>query len=97
MNLDEQLGALEVGVDQLIQAVVAPQAENIPETSANVTAQEAPAASHAASAAAAERVAPEAASAAVDAAESAPAPPENRPPGCNPHSKSTAPHRTRSP
>jgi hypothetical protein len=74
MNLHEQLGALEVGVDQLIQAVVAPQAENIPETSANVTAQEAPAASHAASAAAAERVAPEAASAAVDAAESAPAP-----------------------
>jgi hypothetical protein len=39
MNLHEQLGALEVGVDQLIQAVVAPQAENIPETSANVTAQ----------------------------------------------------------
>ncbi|MFM0695212.1 hypothetical protein PQQ64_23440 [Paraburkholderia graminis] len=32
MNLHEQLGALEVGVDQLIQAVVAPPAENIPET-----------------------------------------------------------------
>ncbi|CAB3703119.1 hypothetical protein [Paraburkholderia rhynchosiae] len=32
MNLHEQLGALEVGVDQLIQAVVAPQAQNIPET-----------------------------------------------------------------
>lgn len=61
MNLHEQLGALEVGVDQLIQAVVAPQAENIPETSANVTAQEAPAASHAASAA-------------VEAAEPAPVP-----------------------
>jgi hypothetical protein len=74
MNLHEQLGALEVGVDQLIQAVVAPQAENIPETSANVTTQEAPAASHAASEAAAERVAPEAASAAAEAAESAPVP-----------------------
>jgi hypothetical protein len=34
MNLHEQLGALEVGVDQLIQAVVAPQAQNIPETPA---------------------------------------------------------------
>jgi len=32
MNLHEQLGALEVGVDQLIQAVVAPQAQNISET-----------------------------------------------------------------
>ena len=32
MNLHEQLGALEMGVDQLIQAVVATQAENIPET-----------------------------------------------------------------
>ncbi|MEZ0600773.1 hypothetical protein ACAX43_01230 [Paraburkholderia sp. IW21] len=42
MNLHEQLGALEVGVDQLIQAVVAPQAENIPETSAQAAAQEAP-------------------------------------------------------
>src|SRR6266403_219734 len=35
MNLHEQLGALEMGVDQLIQAVVAPQAENIPETPAH--------------------------------------------------------------
>lgn len=34
MNLHEQLGALEVSVDQLIQAVVAPQASNIPETPA---------------------------------------------------------------
>lgn len=34
MNLHEQLGALEMGVDQLIQAVVAPQAQNIPETPA---------------------------------------------------------------
>lgn len=42
MNLHEQLGALEVGVDQLIQAVVAPQAENIPETPAQAAAQEAP-------------------------------------------------------
>jgi hypothetical protein len=43
MNLHEQLGALELGVDQLIQAVVAPQAENIPETPAEHTAQHAPA------------------------------------------------------
>jgi hypothetical protein len=41
MNLHEQLGALEVGVDQLIQAVVAPQAQNIPETSAAPAAPEA--------------------------------------------------------
>ncbi|TGP40372.1 hypothetical protein EN871_28105 [bacterium M00.F.Ca.ET.228.01.1.1] len=39
MNLHEQLGALEVGVDQLIQAVVAPQAQNIPETRNANTAQ----------------------------------------------------------
>jgi hypothetical protein len=39
MNLHEQLGALEMGVDQLIQAVVAPQAENIPETSAETAAR----------------------------------------------------------
>ncbi|WP_345815658.1 hypothetical protein AAGS40_15440 [Paraburkholderia sp. PREW-6R] len=38
MNLHEQLGALEKGVDQLIQAVVAPQAENNPETSATAGA-----------------------------------------------------------
>lgn len=44
MNLHEQLGALEVGVDQLIQAVVAPQAQNIPETpAANTTPDEVPA------------------------------------------------------
>lgn len=42
MNLHEQLGALEMGVDQLIQAVVAPQAENIPETSAQTAAPMAP-------------------------------------------------------
>ena len=42
MNLHEQLGALEMGVDQLIQAVVAPQAENIPETPADTTAPQAP-------------------------------------------------------
>jgi hypothetical protein len=41
MNLHEQLGALEVGVDQLIQAVVAPQAQNIPETPAATAAPEA--------------------------------------------------------
>jgi hypothetical protein len=38
MNLHEQLGALEMGVDQLIQAVVAPQAENQSETPASVAA-----------------------------------------------------------
>ena len=41
MNLHEQLGALEVGVAQLIQAVVAPQAQNIPETPAASAAPEA--------------------------------------------------------
>jgi hypothetical protein len=40
MNLHEQLGALEVGVDQLIQAVVAPQAQSIPETPAATAAPE---------------------------------------------------------
>ncbi|WP_025602056.1 hypothetical protein [Burkholderia sp. WSM2230] len=49
MNLHEQLGALEVGVDQLIQAVVAPQAQNIPETRNESTPQQA-AAEHAAAA-----------------------------------------------
>ncbi|MGY6256309.1 hypothetical protein [Paraburkholderia caledonica] len=43
MNLHEQLGALEVGVDQLIQAVVAPQAQSIPETRNQADAQHAPA------------------------------------------------------
>jgi len=38
MNLHEQLGALEMGVDQLIQAVVATQADNIPETPQDATA-----------------------------------------------------------
>ncbi|MEC5404028.1 hypothetical protein VOM14_00395 [Paraburkholderia sp. MPAMCS5] len=42
MNLHEQLGALEVGVDQLIQAVVAPQAQNIPETRNENATQAAP-------------------------------------------------------
>jgi hypothetical protein len=42
MNLHEQLGALEMGVDQLIQPVVAPQASNIPETSAEPAATVAP-------------------------------------------------------
>jgi len=50
MNLHEQLGALEMGVDQLIQAVVAPQAENIPPTPQEVAAsQAAESAAHAAS------------------------------------------------
>jgi hypothetical protein len=43
MNLHEQLGALEIGVDQLIQAVVAPQAENIPGTPAETAAPQVPA------------------------------------------------------
>ncbi|NKJ46378.1 hypothetical protein CIC12_06385 [Burkholderia sp. SG-MS1] len=43
MNLHEQLGALEMGVDQLIQAVVAQQPENIPETPAQSAAPHAPA------------------------------------------------------
>jgi hypothetical protein len=38
MNLHEQLGALETGVDQLIQAVVATQAENTPETNTDAAA-----------------------------------------------------------
>ncbi|WP_233833460.1 hypothetical protein [Paraburkholderia sp. ZP32-5] len=41
MNLHEQLGALEMGVDQLIQAVVATQAENIPETPEHAAASQA--------------------------------------------------------
>ena len=78
MNLHEQLGALEMGVDQLIQAVVAPQAENIPETPANavnaaeVAAQETPATNHASSESKAQNVASEATTAAIaaEAAES---------------------------
>ncbi|MFM0010566.1 hypothetical protein PQR46_34515 [Paraburkholderia sediminicola] len=79
MNLHEQLGALEMGVDQLIQAVVAPQAENIPETPANaantaeVAAQETPAANHASSESKAQNVASETAEIAAEAAEPAPA------------------------
>lgn len=41
MNLHEQLGALEMGVDQLIQAVVAPQAEKTSETPAESGAPQA--------------------------------------------------------
>ena len=70
MNLHEQLGALEMGVDQLIQAVVAPQAENIPETSAKAAeaaAQEAPVANHVASESKAADVAPDAAAITVEA------------------------------
>ncbi|MFM0198852.1 hypothetical protein PQR53_03095 [Paraburkholderia fungorum] len=81
MNLHEQLGALEVGVDQLIQAVVAPQAENIPETHAEAAAQGAPAANHVSSQSKAEDLAPEpaAATTAVEAAASAPAPSSEEP------------------
>ncbi|CAE6698194.1 hypothetical protein [Paraburkholderia aspalathi] len=73
MNLHEQLGALEMGVDQLIQAVVAPQAENIPETpahaanTAEVAAQETPAANHASSESETQTVASEATTAAIAA------------------------------
>ncbi|CAB3654592.1 hypothetical protein LMG24238_01334 [Paraburkholderia sediminicola] len=78
MNLHEQLGALEMGVDQLIQAVVAPQAKNIPETpahaanTAQVAAQETPAANHAPSESKTQTVASEATTAeiAVEAEES---------------------------
>ncbi|MFM0211937.1 hypothetical protein PQQ96_31580 [Paraburkholderia sediminicola] len=69
MNLHEQLGALEMGVDQLIQAVVAPRAENIPETTAVTAAQEAPVANHVPSESKADDVAPEAAAVVVDEAE----------------------------
>jgi hypothetical protein len=41
MNLHEQLGALEAGVDQLILAVVAPQAQHLPATSEAAAASEA--------------------------------------------------------
>ncbi|PQV45655.1 hypothetical protein [Paraburkholderia sp. BL21I4N1] len=41
MNLHEQLGALEMGVDQLIQAVVAPPADTTPETPAETAAPQA--------------------------------------------------------
>ena len=75
MNLHEQLGALEMGVDQLIQAVVAPQAENIPETPAETAAPQASAdyaASEASRAQAAEKPA-ETQAAAVDDETRAPA------------------------
>ncbi|AXL50712.1 hypothetical protein DSC91_003042 [Paraburkholderia caffeinilytica] len=71
MNLHEQLGALEMGVDQLIQAVVAPQAENIPETPAVAAAQAAPEANRVASESKAQDVASEAAAAPAEAAEPA--------------------------
>ena len=71
MNLHEQLGALEMGVDQLIQAVVAPQAEHIPETPAATATQPASAEQVASSASGAQE-APEAAA----IAEHAPAPVE---------------------
>ena len=73
MNLHEQLGALEMGVDQLIQAVVAPQAQNIPETRNGADAQQAPA-EHAVSEADAQTVAADAESSA-GAAQPAATPP----------------------
>ncbi|RZF31604.1 hypothetical protein EVC45_00630 [Paraburkholderia sp. UYCP14C] len=69
MNLHEQLGALEMGVDQLIHAVVATQAENTPETSVDAAASPA-ATEHAArdaEAEAAETAAEQPASAAANA------------------------------
>jgi hypothetical protein len=59
MNLHEQLGALEVGVDQLIHAVVAQQAENIPETPAEGATQQVASDSPAEMAAAADAAAAE--------------------------------------
>jgi hypothetical protein len=70
MNLHEQLGALEMGVDQLIQAVVATQAENTPETNADAAASPA-AAEHAAN----DDVSADAAQAATEAAAEQPANP----------------------
>ncbi|MGF6733709.1 hypothetical protein OKW50_005854 [Paraburkholderia youngii] len=67
MNLHEQLGALEMGVDQLIQAVVATQAENTPETNADAAASPA-AAEHAAHDTAAQAAAEQPASPAANAA-----------------------------
>ncbi|MGF6541148.1 hypothetical protein [Paraburkholderia youngii] len=66
MNLHEQLGALEMGVDQLIQAVVATQAENTPETNADAAASPA-AAEHAAHDTAAQAAAEQPASPAANA------------------------------
>jgi hypothetical protein len=68
MNIHEQLGALEMGVDQLIQAVVAKQAENTPETPAQSAAPQAPAEHDASanSAAPAEPVAAESTDAVVE-------------------------------
>ncbi|MGF6260073.1 hypothetical protein OKW49_000974 [Paraburkholderia youngii] len=65
MNLHEQLGALEMGVDQLIQAVVATQAENTPETNADAAAEHA-AHDTAAQAAAEQPASPAANAAAID-------------------------------
>ncbi|CAB3800162.1 hypothetical protein [Paraburkholderia fynbosensis] len=70
MNLHEQLGALEMGVDQLIQAVVAQQPENIPETSAQNAALRAPA----------EDVAPASTSQTIASETAAPAPVEDNAP-----------------
>ncbi|NUY00565.1 hypothetical protein [Paraburkholderia youngii] len=67
MNLHEQLGALEMGVDQLIQAVVATQAENTPETNADAAASPA-AAEHAAHDTRAQAAAEQPASPAANAA-----------------------------
>ncbi|MEX3810699.1 hypothetical protein AB3X96_10565 [Paraburkholderia sp. BR13439] len=83
MNLHEQLGALEMGVDQLIQAVVATQAENTPETNADAAASPA-AAEHAAHDTAAQAAAEQPASPAANAAANAeaidkPAAPQLRP------------------
>ena len=75
MNLHEQLGALEVGVDQLIQAVVAPQAQNIPETNAAHATSEA----SAPRAEQTEHVAPTAASEEAPAQETAEAAAEEKP------------------
>jgi hypothetical protein len=81
MNLHEQLGALEVGVDQLIHAVVAQQAENIPETPAEGATQQVASDSPAEMAAAADAAAAEndAAIADSDAAAAAEQQPAEKP------------------
>jgi hypothetical protein len=81
MNLHEQLGALEVSVDQLIQAVVAPQASNV----ANPSAETAAPAQARGNADAAEVIAPDAVAQEADSAEAQATPetpvaaPEERP------------------
>jgi hypothetical protein len=80
MNLHEQLGALEVSVDQLIQAVVAPQASNTSKPSAETAAPaQARGNADAEPASAPEAVAQEAEAAEAATAEAPVAAPDERP------------------